>query len=74
MMKRFLSYINKVFDFDRSVQTITDKRKQPHLTMRSIFYSAFIMFVLRIESLNQLEKNIRHKNRIATNQPFRAKF
>lgn len=64
MMKRFLAYINKVFDFDRSAQTITDKRKRPHLTTRNIFYSAFVMFVLRIKSLNQLEKVIRQSKRL----------
>jgi len=64
MMKRFLSYINKIFDFDRSAQTITDKRKQPYLPTKNIFYSAFIMFALRIKSLNQLEENIRRSKRL----------
>ncbi|MFQ6094338.1 MAG: transposase [bacterium] len=55
MLRRFLRYVDRVFDFRASLQTLRDSRHHPLISCQTIFYCVFLLFVLRLGSLNALE-------------------
>jgi len=59
MMTRFCRYIERVFDWSRHLQALTDSRKQPQIPTSCIFLSAMMMCVTRMRSLNALESQLR---------------
>jgi len=59
MLKRFLDYSNKVFDFSRRLSKITDTRIKPQISTRSVLFSSFIMHLTRRGSLNALDTEMR---------------
>lgn len=64
MIRRFCSYINKVFDFRRHVQNIGDDRKRHVIPTRNIWLSGVFMFVLRLGSLNAVDTELRLPRRM----------
>lgn len=63
MMARFCRYIEKVFHWSERIEMINDSRKKPQIPTRSIFLSAFMMFVNCLGSLNAMESELRVPNR-----------
>ena len=55
----FLRYVNKVFEFEKFVQRITDKRESPQIKTDSIFMSLFFCILLRWGSFNQLKQELK---------------
>ena len=64
MIKRFYSYINKVFDFTEHIQRIEDISEKPEITSSSIWLSGLFMFVLRMGSLNAIDIELRLPKRM----------
>lgn len=63
MLRRFLRYVVKRFDFDEKVSALQDHRIAPQIPAPAIFRSVFLMFVLRLGSLNRLEQELRRGGR-----------
>lgn len=63
MMTRFCRYIEKVYDWGERIAMLGDSRKKPQIPTRSIFLSAFMMFVNRLGSLNAMESELRVPSR-----------
>lgn len=64
MIKRFSSYIKKVFDFIGQIQRIEDSRQRPEISSGSIWLSGLFMFVLRMGSLNAIDIELRLPKRM----------
>jgi hypothetical protein len=58
VLRRFLKYLGKVFDFDEHVERLRDRRQDPHIPTPAVWKSVFLMFVLRLGSLNRLEQEL----------------
>ena len=59
MLRRFIRYVDRVFDFWALVGTVRDSRRHPCISAQAVFYSAFLLFLLRFGSLNALEAHFR---------------
>jgi hypothetical protein len=59
VLRRFLRYLQKVFDFDARVRLLEDTRQSPQIAASAVWKSVFLMFVLRLGSLNRLEQELR---------------
>lgn len=59
MLRRFLRYLEKVFEFTFWVGTLRDERKGAQIPTSGLWLSLFWMFVLRIKSFNALEQELR---------------
>jgi hypothetical protein len=64
MMGRFCRYVDKVFQFGRRLQTLSDARQQPRIPAAAVFASAWTMFATGRGSLNSLEKEVRFPGRL----------
>jgi len=64
LIKRFYSYINKVFDFTEHIQRIEDSREKPDISSSSIWLSGLFMFILRMGSLNAIDIELRLPKRM----------
>jgi len=64
MMRRFCSYLDKVFDFDDRVREIQDSRQKPRIPTSAIWTSAFLMFAMHRGSLNAVESDLRIPKRL----------
>lgn len=65
MLRRFLRYIEKVYAFERLLSQLRDKRRKPFIPADVVLRSAFLMFVLRLGSLNALEQHLRQSGKRA---------
>jgi hypothetical protein len=63
MLRRFVVYLEKIFEFTRHVATLADERIGAQIPTRGLWMSLFWMFVLRIKSFNALEQDLRVPNR-----------
>jgi len=61
VLRRFLRYLSKVFDFEEHVATLRDGRQAPQVAASTVFKSVFLMFVFRLGSLNRLEQELRRR-------------
>lgn len=59
MLRRFLRYLRKIFEFDQKVAVLRDHRVDPQIPAPTVWKSVFLMFVLRLGSLNRLEQELR---------------
>ena len=59
MLRRFLRYLEKVFDFEAETALLRDARVDPQIPPPTVFRSVFLMFALRLGSLNRLEQELR---------------
>ena len=59
MLRRFVAYLEKIFEFSRHVGTLEDERIGAQIPTASLWQSLFWMFVLRIRSFNALEQDLR---------------
>ena len=59
MLRRFLKYLDKIFEFDEKVEALCDRRVDPQIPAPTVFRSVFLMLVLRLGSLNRLEEELR---------------
>lgn len=59
MLRRFLKYLGKVFDFEEQARTLRDTRQAPQISAPAVWKSVFLMFTLRLGSLNRLEQELR---------------
>ncbi len=59
MLRRFVAYLEKIFEFNRHVGTLEDERIGAQIPTASLWLSLFWMFVLRIRSFNALEQDLR---------------
>lgn len=59
MLRRFLKYLGKVFDFEEKVTNLRDTRQAPQIPAPAVWKSVFLMFALRLGSLNRLEQELR---------------
>lgn len=64
MMRRFCSYIQKVFDFSKHLRGLRDLRKRPRIPTASIWGSVFFLFVLCHRSLNAMAQDLRAPKRL----------
>jgi len=64
LIKRFCSYINKVFGFKRHIQSIEDNRRRPSIPSKNIWLSGVFMFALRMGSLNAIDTELRLPRRM----------
>lgn len=58
MLRRFMQYLGKVFDFEEKVRDLRDTRQAPQIPAPAVWKSVFLMFVLRLGSLNRLEQEL----------------
>lgn len=63
MIGRFFRYCRKVFHFSRLLEGVQDGRVQPQIPARAIGLSIFLLFLLRLGSLNGLEELLRDSRR-----------
>ena len=56
MMARFYGYIDKVFQFRRLMDRLTDSRPEPVIPTAAVFGTAFAMFATCRGSLNGIDK------------------
>jgi hypothetical protein len=59
VLRRFLKYLVKVYDFEEKVGSLRDTRVAPQIPAPTVFRSVFLMFALRLGSLNRLEQELR---------------
>jgi hypothetical protein len=59
MLRLFLRYLRKIFEFDEQVAVLRDHRVDPQIPAPTVWKSVFLMFVLRLGSLNRLEQELR---------------
>lgn len=59
MMRRFLSYGEKVFGLEAMVATLSDSREKPQIPTASVFGSVFALLATRRGSLNGWESETR---------------
>jgi len=64
MLRRFLDYADKVFDFSRALSAIADGRRRPHIPTGAVLMSSFIMHLTRLGSLNALDSERRLPKRL----------
>jgi hypothetical protein len=64
MMARFCNYIEKGFSFGQSLHTLRDSRSWAQIPTAAIWLSAFVMFAMRLRSLNALESQMRTPRRL----------
>ena len=58
MLRRFLRYLQKIFDFEEEVRSLRDTRVGPQIPAPVVWKSVFLMFALRLGSLNRLEQEL----------------
>lgn len=63
MVRRFLRYLDKIFDFEARLSTLRDGRCAARIPTRSVWMSVFLMFVTRLPSFNRLEQELRRAGR-----------
>jgi hypothetical protein len=56
MFKRFYGYINKYFKLLSIIDNLTDGRKRPFIPTKSIFWFIFMIFIMRLRSLNSMDE------------------
>lgn len=59
MLRRFVGYIDKQFEFRNLVAGLSDRRQYPQIPTASVWLSVFLMFVTRTRSFNSLEQKLR---------------
>lgn len=59
MLRRFIRYLGKVFHFEEEVRALRDTRQDPQIPAPAVWKSVFLMFALRLGSLNRLEQELR---------------
>ncbi len=59
MLRRFMAYLEKIFDFTTVVGALRDERIGARIPTAGLWLSLFWMFVLRIRSFNALEQDLR---------------
>jgi hypothetical protein len=64
MMGRFCRYVDKVFQFSKQIQTLSDSRERPQIPTAAIFASVWALFATARKSLNSLEKELRIPSRL----------
>jgi len=64
MLTRFCRYVDKVFDFQSLLGTLTDGRQQPRISTAAVFLSVMMLFALRRGSLNAVEQDLRMPQRM----------
>jgi hypothetical protein len=64
MMARFYRYIDKVFEFRRLIDTLTDSRVEPVIPTVAVFGTAFAMFATCRGSLNGIDVDRRCRGRL----------
>jgi len=67
MLMRFIAYANKVFDFSRSLSSITDTRLRPRIPTAAVLMSSFLMHLTRLGSLNAFDSERRVPKKL---EPF----
>jgi hypothetical protein len=63
MLRRFLRYIEKVYAFGALLSQLRDERRKPIIPADVVLRSTFLMFALRLGSLNALEQYLRHADK-----------
>ena len=63
MFKRFLAYLDKLFDFTAQVAKLEDRRVGAQIPTANVFRAVFGMFALRLGSFNRLEEELRRPGR-----------
>lgn len=53
--------MERVFDFSASLESLRDTRRCPPISVQTVFYCVFLLFVLRLGSLNALEAHYRQR-------------
>lgn len=66
MLRRFLNYADKVFDFTAAILTISDTRSRPQIPTHSILFSTLAMVLTRLGSLNAMEVELRLPRKLNT--------
>lgn len=61
MLRRFLRYLEKIFGFHEQVGSLRDTRVGAQIPVRAVWNSVFLMFALRLGSLNRLEEELRRR-------------
>ena len=61
MMRRFFAYLRKVYAFEALLCELRDERRTRHISTAAVCRAVFLMFVLRLGSLNALEQYLRRR-------------
>ena len=61
MMRRFFAYLRKVYAFEALLCELRDERRTRHISTAAVCRAVFLMFVLRLGSLNALEQYPRRR-------------
>lgn len=70
----FCNYLNKVFDFRSEIESLSDSRHDPEISVQSVFLALFHAFAFRLPSLQQLDADLAHsplQHWIGADRPFR---
>lgn len=57
-MRRFLRYVEKIFDLEEQAESLRDTRIDPQIGAPAVWKSVFLMFAFRLGSLNRLEQEL----------------
>jgi hypothetical protein len=75
MFSRFYVYIKKYFNLLSIAKSFTDSRKRPLIPTSSIFWFVFMIFVMRLKSLNSLDEfRIEKKNKKHLENLIKGRF
>jgi len=66
LLRRFFRYLERVFDLSALLGHLRDSRHSPPISTQTVFYCVFLLFVLRLGSLNALEAHYRTGSRRRT--------
>lgn len=58
----FTAYLNKVFDFRRTLPRLSDARQDPEISPQSVFQALFHGFLFRLSSFKDLEADLAQPN------------
>jgi hypothetical protein len=64
LLRRFVAYLEKIFEFSRHVGTLEDERIGAQIPTDSLWLSVFWMFALRLRSFNALEQELCRPGRL----------
>jgi hypothetical protein len=64
LSRRFFAYTEKIFHLSKMIAAVRDGRPEPRIPSSSIWMSAFVMFAIRVGSLNAMESKLRIPGRM----------
>ena len=60
-LPNFFRYVNKVYDFSKTISSMRDKRKKPETSAQTTFISSFLGNLLRFGSIRRIAFESKNK-------------